>query len=198
METSGVAAIPTKLCAAGARVTMSGNETSHFTTFGADIARRFGIVAVGIGYRGMTHTLRYSERGATSFSIVGVTAQPNEHWEIGAAVRNVERRPLIYETREIELETTAWATVTWHAPQYFSIAVEMEKETRHDLAAHIGMALEPTERLRFTAGFGTTGAEMGAGVGYDWETCGVRACVSHHERLGVSGGAAMTFHPQWP
>lgn len=198
IEASGVAAVPTKLCAVGARVTRSGNEMSHFTTFGTDVARRFGKVRVGIGYRGLMHTMRYSERGVSSFSIVGMTAQPNEHWEIGAAVRNIERRPLIYEAREIELGTTAWASVLWHAPRYFSIGVEMEKETRQDLAAHIGMSLKPTDRLRFTAGFGTTGAEMGAGVGYDWDAWGVRASVSHHERLGVSGGAAMTFHPQWP
>lgn len=197
-ETSGAAILPAKLCVVTVKVGASGNEWSRFTTFGADVSRRFGRVAIGIGYRGLTHKLRFSESGRSSMTICGASFRPDERWEIGVAARNIEGRRLKRGGEETRLGRTLWASAKWRAPRVFGIGAEMEKESGKDAAAHVGVWLEPGGGLRFTAGFSTSGAEIGAGAGYERETWGVRAGVAHHQHLGVSGGAAITFHPDWP
>ncbi len=198
MEGSVCVVVGGRLCSVGGRVMVSGGEMSHFTTFGGDVARRFGRVRLGLGYRGMTHRIRYMECGRTSFSVAGVMVSPTERWDIGVAVRNLERRGMWYGGKEREVGTTWWGSVMWRARRVLSICVEMEREVRErgssDWVGHIGVGMEVGGGLRFTAGFSTLGGEMGAGVGYEWGKWGVRAGVSHHEVLGVSGGACIVFH----
>lgn len=197
-ETRGTVAVPTKLCCVAVRIGTSGGEWSRFTTFGAEIGRQIGKVDIGMGYHGMIHKLRYSDNGKTSYSTIGATYRPNGNLAIGVAIRNIEKRVLTRGERGMRIGTTAWASVVWNAPKIFSIGAEMEKETGRDAAMHVGLALAPGGGLRFTTGFSTTGTELGAGIGYEREKWGIRAGICHHQHLGISGGAALAFHPHWP
>lgn len=197
-EMTATAAIPTKTLTGAIRVSRSGGADSHFTSFGAEASRSFGRMSIGMGYHGLIHTLPLGERGGSSFSIVGIACRPSEGWQIGLSVRNIERRSLRYSSHEIDLPTTIWGSIRWRAYRYLALCAEAEKEVGEDAVGRLGISVRPADRLFFTAGFSSLGTEMSMGAGYDWDILGVRASVSHHAQLGVTSGAAITFHPQWP
>lgn len=197
-EMCGVAAVPASLVCVAVRVSRSGGDYSRFVSFGADFARRFGPVAVGVGYHGVVHSLALADRGLSSFSSLGLLFAPSDRWEVGLAVRNVERRRLSRPGRDTDLPTTVWATLLWRAERVFAVCAEAEKEVGRDPVGRVGISLRPVGGLFFTAGFASLGEELSAGAGYDWELFGVRASVAHHSALGVSSGAAISFHPRWP
>lgn len=197
-EMRGVVAVPAPLVCVAARVSRSGGDHSRFVSFGADFARRFGPVAVGVGYHGVVHTLALADRGVSSCSSLGLLFAPSGRWEAGLAVRNVERRRMSYPGRDDDLPTTVWATLLWRAERVFAICAEAEKEVGRDPVGRVGISLRPVGGLFFTAGFASLGQELSAGAGFDWELLGVRASVAHHSVLGVSSGAAVSFHPHWP
>lgn len=197
-EMRGAVAVPTTLVCAAARVSRSGGDYSRFVSFGVDFARRFGPVAVGVGYHGVVHSLAFADRGVSSFSNLGLLFVPSGRWEVGLSVRNVERRRLSRPGRDDTLPSTVWATLLWRAERVFSVCVEAEKEVGRDPVGRVGVALRPVGGLFFTAGFASLGEELSAGAGFDWELFGVRASIAHHSALGVSSGAALSFHPRWP
>ncbi len=197
-EMTATAAIPTQAMTAAVRVSRSGGTDSHFTTFGAEASRTFGRMAIGMGYHGFIHTLPFGERGRSSYSTVGIACRPSEGWQIGLSVRNIERRRLRYAAREIDLPTTIWGSIRWQAYKYFALCAEVEKEVSEDAIGRLGISIRPTGGLFFTAGFSSLGTEMSMGAGYDWGIWGVRASVSHDAQLGITSGAAVTFHPRWP
>ena len=197
-EVAGAADVPTPLAHVGVRVGRSGGELSHYCTFGGWVARRWRRVSAGVAYYGVTHSLAYAERGVSSYSVAGVAAMPADSWLLSLAVKNVEGRSLRRAGREERVPTTLWAAASWRAPLYFTLCAELEKESGREAVAHVGVSLQPCERLRFTAGFSSLGRQIGAGVGYDWAAMGVHASVAHHFALGVTSAALLTFHPQWP
>ncbi len=196
-EVAGAADVPTPLAHVGVRVGRSGGELSHYCTFGGWVARRWGRVSAGVAYYGVTHSLAYAESGASSYSVMGVAVRPADAWLLSLTVKNVEGRGLRRAGREEDIPTTLWAAASWRAPLYFTLCAELEKESGREAVAHIGVSLQPCERLRFTAGFSSLGRQICAGVGYDWVAMGVHASVAHHFALGVTSAALLTFHPQW-
>ncbi len=197
-EMYATAALPAKALTTAVRVSRSGGVDSHFTAFGAEASRSFGRMAIGMGYYGIVHTLPFGERGRSGFSVVGIVCRPADEWQIGLSVRNIERRTLRYASSEADLPTNIWGSIRWRAYRYLALCAEVEKEVGVDAVGRLGISVRPINGLFFTAGFSSLGSEMSMGAGYDWDFWGIRASVSHHAQLGVTSGAALTFHPNWP
>lgn len=200
-ETSAHGTAHTPWVSVSARVSHCGWGESHMTTVGGGLSRTFGSregfrCAMGFEYYGAIHTLPFGERGASSFSAVGLYVMPSSEWTISIAARNIERRPMTYaDGTSQEMPTTLWCGVRWQAREMFRLAAEVRKEIGREPSGHFAAGIAPMERLTFTLGFSTSaqgpGAELSAGGGWRWERVAVSAAVAHHQTLGLSSGASV-------
>lgn len=193
-QISGKGVVATKLANVGMQVSQSGNEDSHYTEIGGGLSRSFGKWGMGLEYHALIHTLTDNQRYTSSFSRIGVHFNPNERWLLSVAAQGIERREIDYGYTTVVLEPTCWAALKWKGSDLFSLMLEAEKRWDRDAVIKAAAAIYPIDGLDITVGFSSKGQSLSAGAGYAWRGIGIHVGVMHHEQLGVTSGASVSYN----
>lgn len=193
-QISGKGVVETKLANVTMQVAQSGDKDSHYTQLGGGIARSFGLWSMGFEYYALIHTLTDNQKYSTSFSRIGLHFTPNDRWLISVALHSIEQREIDYEYTTVKMEPTCWTALKWKGSDLFSLMLEVEKRWEHDAIGKAAVAIYPIDKLEVTVGFSSKGQSLSAGVGYKWKGIGLNAGLMHHDQLGVTSAASVSYN----
>lgn len=196
-QITGKAVYATPYCNIDAAVSKNGSSESSYTEFGGGVSRMFHNWGVGMEYHAIIHKLPNNQSYTSSYSRIGVHANPTSRWTVSLFAHNIERRKIEYEYTSVNLEPMAALGLRWKATNMFNFACEVEKGWDHDAVGKVAVCVIPHPSLNATFGFSTLGSSVSAGVGYTYRNITLHTAISHHDQLGITSAGSISVSNIW-
>lgn len=196
-QITGKMVYSTKYCNLTAQISKIGVSESNYTEIGGGLSRKFHNWGIGMEYHAIIHKLPFNQSYTSSFSRIGIHANPTKQWTISAMVHNIERRAIKYEYSTVELEPTAAIGIRWAATKIFAFVGEVQKGWDSDAIGKASVCIFPHPKVNASFGFSSLGSTISAGVGYTYNNIDIHIGISHHEQLGVSSAASVSIRNLW-
>jgi len=186
--------VPTSYGTCSALLLQSGYQKSHYNRYALSYSRLFGSkVAVGFQYNYLSHYLEGADRSDAFYLALGLKVHTTEMWTIGVFIQNPEQSKIAYTNTSYALPTFFNVAVQWSAASHFMMITEFEKEIEHDLVLKTGMQFNFNNKVMVRGGLKAKPVEFTFGSGFQFGGLGIDVGFSHHQQLGLTSSAGLTY-----
>ncbi len=132
--------------------------------------------------------------GNQFFSGVGVQILPRKDFLIGCFISNPEKSSLEISGETIRIPSVFIIGAEWWASDFFSIAVELEKQIYSPSITKVGAEYSINESVWLRAGMFGKPMHYTFGTGVRVASLFIDAALANHQTLGMSSSISLTFY----